>query len=598
MKKNTIKVVVILLFFLMSFANLNAQDLLRKISLEKQIQNSSLVVEGKVISKKSFWNADNTHIYTANTIEVYKVFKGEPVTTIEVITPGGIVGLSGEMVSHSLKLQNDAIGIFTLYPSNIQIKPSEKSAIKQFKPYGASQAFYKYNLDENLAANTFSKKQGIASTFYDEIRSYTKTKYIELTNFDAQATYLKSTQSKATLAPAAITFSPTTITAGTKSVLTISGTGFGATKGKVSFRNADDGGATYIDALSTQILTWTNTQITVEVPSEAGTGDVRVTDAAPSPSSAVSAISLIIPYSEINVIQSGGIYAYRTQHINDNGSGGYTFQMFTDFNNNASAKAAFNRALNNWRCTTGINWIVSTTATLVDVATADGTNVVRFDNGAELDPTELGRTTYYFSGCGTDPNIKWYVVEIDLVFDDTPDWNFGPDPTPLPGIKYDFETNVLHELGHGHQLGHVIDDIDVMNFQLALEQYRRVIGASNITAASAIQTRSTTINPCPASGTSVMTNHPCYLSVEEEALNAAINIYPNPSRGQFNIQNTSLMNLEKVVIYDISGRLISKVDMVNASRIKTINLNGAARGMYFVSIFSDKAMITKKIILE
>src|SRR5690606_28841390 len=96
----------------------------------------------------------------------------------------------------------------------------------------------------------------------------------------------------------------------------------------------------------------------------------------------------------------------------------------------------------------------------------------------------------------------------------------------------------------------------------------------------------------------VMTNHPCYLSVEEEALNAAINIYPNPTKGQFNIQNTSLINLEKAVIYDVSGRLISKVDMFNTPRIKTINLNGASRGMYFVSIYSDKAMITKKIILE
>ena len=35
-----------------------------------------LIAEGKVIEKKSFWNNEHTMIYTANTIEVYKLFKG------------------------------------------------------------------------------------------------------------------------------------------------------------------------------------------------------------------------------------------------------------------------------------------------------------------------------------------------------------------------------------------------------------------------------------------------------------------------------------------------------------------------------------------
>ncbi len=52
------------------------------------------------------------------------------------------------------------------------------------------------------------------------------------------------------------------------------------------------------------------------------------------------------------------------------------------------------------------------------------------------------------------------------------------------------------------------------------------------------------------------------------------------------------------MIYDVRGRLMSKFDMTNASRIKTINLQGVSKGMYFVNIYSDKAMITKKIILE
>lgn len=590
------QILVVLLLFVLSLTSLNAQDLLREASLERQIDNSSLIVEGKVISKKSFWDAENKHIYTANTIQVYKVFKGEPLATIEVITLGGTVGLKAEIVSPSLKLKNGDLGIFTLYNNNrVTMKSSEKSSLKQFMPYGSSQGFYKYNLYDNVAVNPFNVKQGITSSFYNEVMTYTKSSYVELADFDVQSAHLKSTQNKAALAPGSITFTPTTGTAGTKQVLTINGSGFGATKGKVSFRNSDDGGATFIDALSTQILTWADTQITVEIPSEAGTGTIMVTDAGSS--SAVSSSVLTIAYAEINVVQEGGNIAYQTQHINANGSGGYTWQMFTDFNNNVNAKAAFLRAFESWRCTTGINWTIGAT-TDKDEYVRDGTNVIRFDNGNELATDELGRCVYYFSGCDTGTTINWYVEEFDIVFDDATNWNYSIAVNSTGITQYDFESNALHELGHGHQLGHVIDTNDVMNYAISNSEEQRALGASNITAANAIEARSTSINPCPAQGTSVMTNHPCYLSVEEEELKAAINMYPNPTSGQFSIKNTSLVNLEKLVVYDVSGRLISKVDLLNASRTNTINLNGAARGVYFVSIYSDKAMITKKIILE
>ncbi|WP_308991502.1 T9SS type A sorting domain-containing protein [Mariniflexile litorale] len=592
MKKIVLCKVFILLMYLVSLNNLHAQTLLREVSLKKQIENSSLVVEGKVVSKKSFWDANNQHIYTANTIEVYKVFKGEPVAVIEVITPGGTVGLSAEMVSPSLKLNNDEVGVFTLYNNNIAMKSYEKTSLKQFQAYGSSQGFYKYNLYDNLAVNTFNKKNGIASNFYDEIMGYTKFTYIEMSNFDTQSIYLKSTQGKELLAPGSITFTPTTITAGTKSVLTINGTGFGATKGKVSFRNADDGGATFIDAFNTQILEWGNTQIKVEVPSKAGTGAIVVTDA--SSASKQSSNSLTILFSEINVVQDEGNVAYRAQHVNDNNAGGYTWQMFTDFNNNANAKAAFLRAFNSWRCTTGINWVIGASTTN-DVADLDGINVVRFDNGAELGPTELGRCTTYFNGCGTGTNLNWYVSELDIVFDDTTDWNFGPAGTPAVIGKYDFESNALHELGHGHALGHVISDNDIMNYALQTAIDRRVLNANNIAAANAIQSRSISSIVCLRP---LLTNHSCSLGVEEEALNNSITIYPNPTNGQFFIKNNLSVNLDKILIHDVSGRLISELDTSNGTQTITINLSGVSKGLYFMRILSGTTEITKKILVE
>ncbi len=82
MKKRHNQITLILLLFAISWSNIYGQILLREVSLKQQIENSSLVVEGRVISKQSFWDAENKNIYTANIIEVYKVFKGEQIAQV------------------------------------------------------------------------------------------------------------------------------------------------------------------------------------------------------------------------------------------------------------------------------------------------------------------------------------------------------------------------------------------------------------------------------------------------------------------------------------------------------------------------------------
>src|SRR5690349_16991491 len=78
---------------------------LYKIELTEKVKASPLIVEGKVIDKKSFWNAAHTMIYTANTIEIYKSFKGNVTEkTIEIMTQGGSVGPDAITVSDLLQL--------------------------------------------------------------------------------------------------------------------------------------------------------------------------------------------------------------------------------------------------------------------------------------------------------------------------------------------------------------------------------------------------------------------------------------------------------------------------------------------------------------
>ena len=201
-------------------------------------------------------------------------------------------------------------------------------------------------------------------------------------------------------APTISNFTPTTVTAGTATQITINGSNFGGTKGTVSFADANDGGSGFYDALPTQIISWNNTQIVVEVPARAGTGQIRVTNI--DPASVTSVASLTVSYAEINVDfdPGSGTEAFHTQHIDEDGSGGYTWQMFTDFNANASEKASFLRAFDSWTSCSGtkINWTIGAVTT-TDVVAADGINIIRDDNGNELPVGVLGRCTSRFSGC-------------------------------------------------------------------------------------------------------------------------------------------------------------------------------------------------------
>lgn len=607
--------VILLVFSFLGTDGMFAQVMSKEIPLKQQIEKSSLVVEGEVIAKQSFWDVNHQNIYTANTIKIFKVFKGEAVSEIEIVTIGGAVGFNFLMVSPSLELQKGDIGVFAL-KVNSGVSNLGKSVNKQFKPYTSLQSFYKYNLYSAKVVNPYHKKPSDRSSFYGEIMNHTKLDYVEMSALNIRAKKrIVNKNGKVLLAPTNITFSPSTASAGTKTVLTISGSGFGGTQGRVGFSNADDGGGTYIYAIDSQILGWSDNQITVEIPSKAGTGEIVVEDS--SDASDVSGSVLTISYAESNAYFDPdgngplGLHAYQVRHVNDNGNGGYTWQMQTDFYDDTEfpgAKAVFEKVLDQWRCETKINWNVSGSATTIDVVASDGVNVVKFDNAGvpedDLANGVLGQCFIRISACelfGQPGVLSAYVEEFDIVFDDETNWFLGEGQSGFS--EYDFESVVLHELGHAHQLAHVIDVVangdnldDVMHYAISNGEQQRVLSTNNVIAANNIQDRSTSISTCSKS---VMTNSSvCNLSTQENEFQNGVSFYPNPARGAFYIKNTALVNLEEVRLYDLGGRLISVYDVSNTSGVKTISLAGISTGVYFVNIHSGDAFITKKIIVK
>jgi len=77
-------------------------------------------------------------------------------------------------------------------------------------------------------------------------------------------------------------------------------------------------------------------------------------------------------------------------------------------------------------------------------------------------------------------------------------------------------------------------------------------------------------------------------------------IYPNPTKGSFNIDFKELTNNYEVEVFDVTGQVIydNRFD-ANSSLIQTINLQNTTTGVYFVNIKSDNGLVvTKKLIIE
>ncbi len=488
------KKIYIVLLCLFCITSAYSTCVLYPVSLNNRVTNSSLIIEGTVISKQSFWNAANNYIYTSNLVSVTQMIKGAVVSNfVEIITDGGEIAFTKQVVEPALQLEIGQKGVFMVNSFN---QPAH-FGYPVFQTYADEQGFIVFNSD-GTASEPFKKYSSANGELKTDLQNELE---ISIPFFNAPNVPINL---MAPPPPAVTAISPLIITAGTASQLTITGTAFGALQGTntVLFKNADNGGATNITPHTSQYVSWSNTQIVVEVPSitglsgQAGTGQVTVSIGGVAN---VSAQTLTIQYGHINVSFASTLtpQIFNTRHHALNGLGGITWKMFTGFDAMAAPKADFLTTLAQWRCATFINWTVGAT-TAVNSIGLDGTNVVRFDIAAELPVGVLGRCSSYFGGCFAGPTMNWHITELDICFDDAPPiaggWQYGPGPVLL--TQYDFASVSLHELGHGHQLSHVINPLDVMHYALSNGQNNSVLNVDDIAGGVAVMTRNTSGAVC------------------------------------------------------------------------------------------------------
>jgi len=65
-----------------------------------------------------------------------------------------------------------------------------------------------------------------------------------------------------------------------------------------------------------------------------------------------------------------------------------------------------------------------------------------------------------------------------------------------------------------------------------------------------------------------------------------------------NLVNKTNISLEKMMIYDINGKLVNQTDLRTMQSQKTVDVSSLAAGVYMVQIIGDNASTVKRLIKE
>ncbi len=570
------------LFVLISGTNVWAQCLSLPGSFSAQIHDADKIVEGQVVSQTSFLDADG-NIYTNNHVEVYRVLKGDVGFELDVVTEGGVVDGLMQVVTPSVQLPVGAYGLVVINNDSYRSINSLANAF--------------YEIDQRTNTVLGLKHTADREEAYEVIARHLGTSIIEMRRMPLVSTTNANGRAEAEVA----SVFPLHATAGTQTVITIAGQGFGATKGsgKVAFKNADDGGQSFVNLPEgPHYLSWSDTEIQIYVPSStlfnttvAGTGVIRVTT--DNGSVAESVQELTVDFAKSEVIYSENLNS--TMLVGPQ-SGGYVFTLNNDLRNALGGAALAANVVEKWACNTGVNFTLEEEVVATASYAHDDINLLGLSAPGQLPNYLLGRTVTTFSSCGSPGSLQWNMIEVDILLNSDIDWWIS-EAAPMTG-RFDLITALLHELGHAHLLQHNNNLGSPMYFQLTEGAMRRdldfeadVEGGEYISYGSAGAS-----SVCSDGHHELYDFETCNLSLINGVADESpegLHVYPNPFADNFSIVTESgvALNYE---LYDTRGKLILAGTVEGTADIQ--NLSGLQKGLYLLHISNDSVSTVHRLI--
>lgn len=446
--------------------------------LDFYLGKSTQVVEATVVDARSLWGNRGQYIYTLYELEVHQVFKGALQRRLTVAVLGGTVGGDAMAVTPASGLAIGQTGIYALRPppssSEQPLRPVfSGGAVVAYSP-GQSEALLlgREWLSPSAARRLVARRVGHAPRRVNPLPSPAGLRQ-------------PSAQVEA--------IGPQPVAAGTGQAITIQGQGFGPNAGTVFFADANNGGNGFVAALPWHIEEWTNSKITVKVPHRAGTGPLLIMDS--DGGVTFSPVELEVSFAYTNVLSSGQLHAPKLVDHLSRADGGYLFRISGNQSENGASFAevpgavpALLAAAKAWQDSIGVPLYMGHDCpaenSLAYGSEDDGMNLVSFDHDGWSIPAQIGEnvlaaTISRYARCGES---AWELTDVDLIIrrgqaqneaETSLKWSFSGSPAE---DELDFQTVLLHELGHALQLQHVVDAEGVMHYAAAYGVVKHELG--------------------------------------------------------------------------------------------------------------------------
>lgn len=437
------------------------------------------------------------------------------------------------------------------------------------------------------------------------------------------------------LMPQITGFSPASITAGTGDILTITGTGFGTTKGKVIFTNATQSPSPTMEAQPMDIDYWSDVEIRVFVPSVetgigtsavAGSGEFIVETVAGNQDSSNPLSPLDIRYAVTNIRNSTTGEAkrvYLVDAIEGDGNENGTLTFKTDLQTSSISKAmtVISKSLCDWNNATSTKWELNPTPLPYNASWSDNDNMNLIYMASNTDFTmamaDVNATAYTrlkISHCFLNPQ-PYYIEQVDILLRN----NLSSLPThptgwyssitsslnPPPN-EMDLYSVILHELGHVHMLKHALPNTKLMFFQLNKGQKHRTISTADKNGGSDVLTETSILfgpgenqcNPPP-----VESGNLCNVITDlnnDNIQNDNINTYPNPFKSNLVVKFETRRNTDFTLkIIDLAGNSVMTKNYFD-KQIGMQEINIAfprdMTGLFILKLIVDNKIYSRKII--